>query len=52
MKKNVFHVVAFDPKKIWACQAHQNDCLKLNFVKDYNVVGQKMTREGYKMANT
>ena len=34
MKKIVFYVVAFDPNKIQACQAHQNDCLMLNFVKD------------------
>ena len=52
MKKVVFHVVAFDLNKIQACQAHQNDCPKFNFVKDNNVVGQKMTREGHKMANS
>ena len=52
MTKIVFYVVAFDSNKIQACQAHQNDCLKLNFVKDINVVGQKMTRKGHKMANS
>ena len=52
MKKIVFYVVAFDPKKIWACQAHQNICLKLNFVKDNNVVGQKMTRNGQLIDNS
>ena len=51
-EKNVFYVVAFDPNKIWACQAHQHDCLKHNFVKDINVVGQNMTRKGHKMVNS
>ena len=51
-EKNVFYVIAFDPNKIQACQAHQNDHLKLNFVKYINVVGQKKTREGCKMANS
>ena len=48
----VFYVIAFDPNKIQACQAHQNDGRKLNFVKDINVVGQKMSREGHKMTNS
>ena len=52
MKKNVFYVIAFDPNKIQACQAHQNDRLKLNFVKDINVVGKKMIRKGLKMAKS
>jgi hypothetical protein len=47
----VFYVVAFDPNQIQACWAHQNDHLKLNFVKDINVVGKKMTRKGHKMGN-
>ena len=51
MKKIVFYVVAFGSNKIQACQAHQNDRLKLIFVKDINIVGQKMTREGRKMTN-
>ena len=48
----MFYVLAFDPNKIQACQAHQNDHLKLHFVKDINVVGQKMTREGCNMSNS
>ena len=47
MTNNVFYVVAIE-----ACQAHQNDCLKLNFEKDISVDGQKMTREGCEMANS
>ena len=46
------NVIDFEPNKIQACQAHQNDGLKLNFVKDINVVGQKMTREDCKMTNS
>ena len=48
----LFYVVALDPNNIQACQAHQNDHLKLNFVKDVNVVGKKMARKCPKMANT
>ena len=47
----VFYVVAFDPNQIQAGWAHQNDPLKLNFVKDNTVVDKKMTRKGHKMAN-
>ena len=48
----VFYVIAFDPSKIQACQAHQNDRRKPNFVKDINVVGKKMSLKGHKMANS
>ena len=39
IKKIVFYVIAFD----------QNKIMKLNFVKEINVVGQKMTSKGRKM---
>ena len=53
MTKIMFYDEAFDSNKIQACKAHQNDCLKLNnFVKDINAIGQKMTRNGHKMANS
>ena len=29
-----------------------SDCLKFNFVKDINAVGQKMTGKGHEMANS
>ena len=50
-KKIVFHVAAFDPIKILTDQAPKNDYLNLSFVKDVNVVGEKMTRNGRKMPN-
>ena len=43
MEKNV---IAFDPNKIQASQAHQNDGLKITFVKDINVVGEKKDQRG------
>ena len=46
----VFYAVALDPIKIWTCLAPQNDHQHLSFVKDYNVVGKKMIRNGHKMA--
>ena len=45
---NVFYVVALITNKIWTSWAPQNDCQKLSFVKDINVVGEKMTRNGQK----
>ena len=48
----VFYVIAFDPNKIKACQAHQNDRQKVNFLKDSNVVGKKLSRKGHEMANS
>ena len=50
MKKIVIYVVVFDPIKILIGWAHQNDCQNLSFVKAINVVGQKMSRNGCKMA--
>ena len=45
-EKNVFYVTAFDPNKIQACQAHENDRLKLILVKDNNVFSQKNEQGG------
>ena len=41
-------ILAFDPIKIWALYASQNDSWNLSFVKDIKVVGNKMTRNGRK----
>ena len=49
-EKFVFNAVGFDSIKIWTCLAPQNDHQHLSFVKDYNVVGKKMIRNGHKMA--
>ena len=51
MNKIVFYVVAFDPIKIQASQEPQNVPLNPSFVKDINVVGRKMARNGSKMFN-
>ena len=51
-KKIVIYVVAFDPIKILTCWALQNDRQNLSFVKAINVVGRKMARNTYKMANS
>ena len=51
-EKFVFYVVAFDSIKIQTPLAPQNDRQDLSFVKDIYVVGEKMTRNGGKMANT
>ena len=52
-KKNiVFHVIAFDPIKIWTRLAFQNYRLNLYFVKYINIVGNKMTRNDRKMTNS
>ena len=52
MKIFVFSVVAFDTVKIQICLATQSDCLNLSFVKDINVVGKKMTRNGLRIPIT
>ena len=46
----MFYAVAFDPIKIWTCLTPQNDHQHLSFVKDYNVVGEQLTRNGTKKA--
>jgi hypothetical protein len=48
-KAFVIYVLAFDPIKIWPLYASQNDRWNLSFVKDINVVGNKMTRNGHKV---
>ena len=48
----VIHVVAFDSIKIQTCWAPENDLWNLSFVKDVNVVGDRMTRNGCKMNNS
>ena len=50
MKKIVIYVVIFHPIKILVGWAHQNDCQNLSFVKDSYVLGQKMTRNIWKLA--
>jgi hypothetical protein len=45
-----YHVVAFDPIKIYTHLAPQNDRLNLCFVKDIYVVAKKMARNDQKMA--
>ena len=52
MKRIVIYAVAFDPIKILTCWVLQNDCQNLTFVKAINVVGKKMARNTYKMANS
>ena len=49
MNKIVFYVVAFDPNKIQASWAPQNVPVNPSFVKDINVVGRTMARNGRKM---
>ena len=43
-------VITFNPIGIQTYLAPQNDRLNLSFVKDIHVVGEKMTRSGFKMA--
>ena len=52
MKKIVIYVVVFDPIKILVGWAHQNDSRNLSFVKAFNVVGRKMTRNTRKISNS
>ena len=40
----MIYVLAVDPIKIWTLYASQNDRRNLSFVKDINVIGNKMTR--------
>ena len=49
-EKFVFYLVAFDPIKLYTRLAPQNDHQHLSFVKDIYAVGEKMTRNGHKMA--
>ena len=53
LSKNIgIYVIAFDPIEIQTQQAPQNDRQNLSFVKDTNVVGNRMTRNGPKMTNS
>ena len=52
MQTFLFHVVAFEKIKIQTCKILQNDRLNLSSVKDINVVGKEMTRNGRKMCIT
>ena len=44
------YVITFEPIRIQTCSSPQNDRLNLSFVKDFHVVGKKMTKNGQKMA--
>ena len=43
-----FCVITFEPTMIQTCLAPQNDRLNLSFVKDENIVAEKMARNGPK----
>ena len=49
MKPFLFYVIAFDQIKILTSWAPQNDHLKHSFVKDIDVVGEKITINSPKM---
>ena len=51
-QKNVFYVIAFDLIRIIISWASQNDNQIFIFVKDINIVGEKMTRNSVKMVNS
>ena len=48
-KKIVFYVVVLDQIRIYLHLAPQIVCQNFSFVRDINVVGGKMARNGYKM---
>ena len=50
MEKIVFCFIAFEPMKIYASSASQNDRWNFSFVTDFYVVDEKMTRNGCKIA--
>ena len=41
-------VITFEPIEVQTCSAPQNDRLNFSFVKDIEVVGKKMARNGRK----
>ena len=50
MKKkyfNQYHIIAFDPIKIYTHKASQNDFLDLNFVIDFIYIGKKTKTEKF-----
>ena len=44
-----FCVITFEPIEVQTCSAPQNDRLNLSFVKNVNVHGGKLARNGQKM---
>ena len=46
---NYQYAIAFDPIEIQTCDAPQNNRLNHSFLKDFDVVGEKMARNGPKM---
>ena len=46
MKIFAFCVITFEPIEVQTRLTPQNDRLKLSFVKDVNVIGKKMARNG------
>ena len=48
----MFYVVALDPIKIQTCQAPYNVFLNPRFVKDINVDGKKMAKNGRTIDNS
>ena len=50
MEKTAFFVVNFEPIEMQTHSAPQNDHVNLSFVKDSNVDGKKMARNGRKTA--
>ena len=49
-EKNAFFVINFEPIEVQTHSGPQNDHLNLSFVKDINVDGGKVARNGRKTA--
>jgi hypothetical protein len=49
-EKNAFYVINLEPIEVQTHSAPQNDCLNLSFVKEINVDGRKVARNGRKTA--
>ena len=52
LQKNIFTfcVITFEQIEVQTLSAPQNDCLNFSFVKDVNVDGKKLARNGQKTA--
>ena len=50
METFVFCIIAFEPMKIQTSSAPENDRWNFNFVTDFYVVDEKMTKNGCKTA--
>ena len=50
MEKTAFFVINFEPSEVQTHSAPQNDRVNLSFVKDINVDGEKVCRNGRKTA--